>query len=267
MVNYQALDSILKSLNLLAIRDTYKKVEQQIQKTKLGFVDYLYELVQIEIQAKHEKHISGLLKTAKLPRNKLLDDFDISRIPKLHPGVIKNLSEGSFIDKAENILIFGNPGTGKTHLAISLCREWCLQGKKCIYISAANLVQQLVEAKNSFKLNNVLQRFDKFEVLVIDDISYIPYDKIEADLLFILLAQRYEQRSTVITSNLVFSKWHQIFKDEMQAAAAIDRLVHHATILELNAESFRAAAAQTKLMAINNNHIDNNKQEVRTMIA
>ena len=119
-----------------------------------------------------------------------------------------------------------------------------MQARKCLYTSAASLVQQLLIAKNKLDLNNFIKRLDKYEVLVIDDISYIPYQKEESDLLFVLLAERYEQRSLVITSNLVFSKWNQIFQDEMTTTAAIDRLVHHATILELNTESYRMNAAK-----------------------
>ena len=119
-----------------------------------------------------------------------------------------------------------------------------MQARKCLYLSAASLVQQLLIAKRKLDLNNFIKRLDKYEVLVIDDISYIPYEKEESDLLFVLLAERYEQRSLVITSNLVFSKWNQIFQDEMTTTAAIDRLVHHATILELNTESYRMNVAK-----------------------
>ena len=127
---------------------------------------------------------------------------------------------------------------------MALTKEWCMQARKCLYLSAANLVQQLLIAQSKLDLNNFIKRLDKYEVLVIDDISYIPYKKEESDLLFVLLAERYEQRSLVITSNLVFSKWNQIFQDEMTTTAAIDRLVHHATILELNTESYRMNAAK-----------------------
>ena len=238
------LDSMLKGLSLLAIRETYSKIAEQSEKQGISYIDYLCELVEIETSCRHQKHIAHLLKLAKLPRNKLLSDFDISRLPDLHPGVIKTLSEGDFIDRCENVLIFGNPGTGKTHLAIALAREWCLQGRRCLYINASSLVQQLVTAKRNNRLSNLLKNLDKKEALIIDDISYVPYEKAETDLLFLLLAERYEQRSIIITSNLVFSGWHQIFKDEMTTAAAIDRLVHHSTILELNTESYRIAMAK-----------------------
>ena len=165
--------------------------------------------------------------------------------------MVKNIQTGDFIDKCENILIFGNPGTGKTHIAIALAQEWCVQARKCFFTTAANLVQQLLAAKSKLLMNNLIKRLDKFEVLIIDDISYIPYSKEESDLLFVLLAERYEQRSVVITSNLVFSKWNVIFKDEMTTAAAIDRLVHHSTIIELNAESYRMKSA--KNIKSNNN--------------
>ena len=238
------LDSMLKGLSLLTIKEVYSPIAEQAEKLRLTYTDYLYELVQSETEQRHQKNVLHLLRLAKLPRNKLLLDFDISRIPGLHPGLVKTLSEGAFIDRCENLLFFGNPGTGKTHLTIALAREWCLQGRKCLYINAASLVQQLITAKLNNKLSNLLKSLDKKEVLIIDDISYVPYDKAETDLLFLLLAERYEQRSTVITSNIPFSGWNQVFKDEMTTAAAIDRLVHHATILELNTESYRITTAK-----------------------
>ena len=249
MIN-QTLDTMLESLNLLTIRDVYNKISEKMSKERCGHIDYLQELARIELEQRHQKSIIQLLKLAKLPRDKLLIEFDITNIPSLHPGLLKNLTSGEFIDRYENLLIFGNPGTGKSHLSMALAREWCLQGRKCLYLSAANLVQQLLSAKSKMGLNNLIKKLDKFEVLIIDDISYIPYDKTESDVLFVLLAERYEQRSTVITSNLAFSGWNQIFKDEMTTAAAIDRLVHHSIILELNTKSYRMKAAENNQQAV-----------------
>jgi len=236
----------LEALNLLAMLSVYQDLANKITNAKQSPIDYLEELTRIELEQRNQKHIQYLLKSAKLPRDKLLLDFDITRIPTLTFGLIQNLSSGDFIDRQENLLIFGNPGTGKSHLSIALAREWCQQGRKYLYTTAASLVQDLLVAKSKMSLNNLIKKLDRFEVLIIDDISYIPYERAESDVLFVLLAQRYEQRSIVITSNLVFSGWSQIFKDEMSTNAAIDRLVHHSTILELNSESYRIKAAKDK---------------------
>lgn len=236
----------LEALNLLAMLNIYQDLALKIMNAKQSPIDYLEELTRIELEQRNQKHIQYLLKSAKLPRNKLLVDFDITRIPSLTHGLLQNLSGGDFIDRQENLLIFGNPGTGKSHLSIALAREWCMQGRKCLYTTAANLVQNLLVAKNKIALSELIKKLDRFEVLIIDDISYIPYERAESDVLFVLLAERYEQRSIVITSNLAFSGWGQIFKDEMSTNAAIDRLVHHSIILELNSESYRIKAAKDK---------------------
>lgn len=241
----------LESLNLLAMLNVYQELSKQIIKANQGPIDYLEELTRIEVEHRNQKHVDYLLKLAKLPRNKLLLDFDTTRIPTLHPGLLKNLSSGEFIDRQENLLVFGNPGTGKSHLSIALAREWCLQGRKCLYTTAAGLVQDLLVAKSKMNLSGFIKKLDRFEILIIDDISYIPYDRSESDVLFVLLAERYEQRSIAITSNLAFSGWRQIFKDEMSTNAAIDRLVHHSTILELNSESYRIKAAKDKGQILN----------------
>ena len=236
----------LEALNLLAMLSVYQDLASKITNAKQSPIDYLDELTRIELEQRNQKHIQHLLKSAKLPRDKLLLDFDITRIPTLTSGLIQTLSSGDFIDRQENLLIFGNPGTGKSHLSIALSREWCQQGRKCLYTTAASLVQNLLVAKSKMSINNLIKKLDRYEVLIIDDISYIPYERAESDVLFVLLAERYEQRSIVITSNLVFSGWSQIFKDEMSTNAAIDRLVHHSTILELNSESYRIKAAKDK---------------------
>jgi DNA replication protein DnaC len=244
MLMAATLEQQLKELRLPTFIREYVPAAQTCEKQKQSYIDYLGVLVQHELEERCQQRIKKLLKKAKLPRSKLLSDFDCNRIDGLSQTLVEQLADGNFIDKYKNILIFGNPGTGKTHLSIALSREWCLRGRKVYYTNAAALVQDLLQAKEKLKLNQIIKRFDTFEILVIDDISYVPYSREEMDVLFQLLSARYETRSTAITSNLPFGKWNVIFKDEITTAAVVDRLVHHSVILELNTESYRIADAK-----------------------
>lgn len=242
----EQLEAMLYAFHLPSFKKHYQSHARTCEKEKIDHVGYLYELSKAEAEDRYNRRTERLLRVAKLPRGKRLEDFELSKLPSLSPSTVKQLSEGRCLDQCENILIFGNPGTGKTHLAIAISREWCLRGRQVYFTTAAALVQDLLVAKRDLKFNSLLKKFDKFEAIVIDDLSYIPQEREETDVLFLLLAERYERRSVVITSNLPFSKWDTIFKDPMTAMAAVDRLVHHSTILELNGESYRAKEATKK---------------------
>jgi DNA replication protein DnaC len=157
------------------------------------------------------------------------------------------LCEGGFIERAENLLAFGLPGRGKTHLVCAIGLELIQRGHTVHFTPTYALVQRLLAARRDLALEKELHRLDAFDVLILDDIGYIQQDRDEMEVLFTLLAERYERRSVVVASNLVFSQWDRIFKDPMTTAAAIDRIVHHAVILELTGPSYRAEAAKARL--------------------
>lgn len=238
------LDTLLKDLNLGAFREHYQKVVELSEKNNASMETFLFELCQLEYNKRHEAKINRLIKNAKLPKDKHLCDFDFKAIPDLSVSTINRLATGIFMDKAENILIFGNPGTGKTHLSIALAREWCLTGRKVRFYQAYELVQDLLISKRNLEMGKFIKRLNQYDILIIDDISYVPFDRKETDVLFNLMSSRYENKSMLITSNTVFSNWESIFKDKMTTAAAIDRVVHHSTILELNTDSYRASKAK-----------------------
>jgi len=164
----------------------------------------------------------------------------MSRLPSMLAAQVNALLEGSFVERSENVLAFGNPGSGKTHLLCAIAQELIhRQGRRLLFTPCSLLVQQLLVAKRDLKLPRLLKGLSKYDVLIIDDIGYVEQNREEMEVLFILLADRYERGSLMITSNLPFSKWERIFKDPMTTAAAIDRLVHHSIILELNLPSYR----------------------------
>jgi DNA replication protein DnaC len=243
------LDALLKSLRLPTIIQNYRDFAARAEKEKFGFIDYLYELCQIESADKQDKRSVRLLSESRLPHGKTLDNYEFSRQPNLSRSLMNELAEGSLLDRCENILFFGVPGTGKSHLAVGLGREWCLRRRRVLFMKSAALVQSLLIAKRDLKLNEYIKDLDRFEAICIDDISYIPQTREETDVLFTLLAERYERRSVIVTSNLAFSDWSQIFKDKMTTLAAIDRLVHHAVVIELEGPSVRGEVAEQRSKA------------------
>lgn len=237
------LEALLKGFHLPSFANNYQQFARQAEKERIDHVGYLYHLSKTESEDRYNRRTDRLIRQAKLPRGKTLDAFDLARFEGISESQVSELAEGTCLDSAENILIFGNPGTGKSHLAAALGREWCLRGRTTFFTTASALVQDLLCSKRDLKLNQMLKRLDRFDALIIDDISYVPQDREETDVLFVLMAERYEQRSLIVTSNLPFSQWDRIFKDTVTTMAAVDKLVHHATVLELNGESYRVQSA------------------------
>src|SRR5262249_52530602 len=182
----EELESMLFSFHLPSFKKHYLMHARQCEKEKIDHVGYLYELSKTETEDRYNRRTERLLRTARLPRGKRLEDFEFSNVPSLSPSRVKELADGSCLDHCENILVFGNPGTGKTHLAIGLAREWCLRGRQTYFTTAAALVQDLLVAKRDLKFNSLLKRMDKFEAIIVDDLSYIPQEREETDVLFLL---------------------------------------------------------------------------------
>jgi DNA replication protein DnaC len=229
----------LKELRLPAIRACYREEAENARKASLTYERYLAELVEREAEARRCSRVERLLRASKLPPGKTMASFDASRLPAKVASQLSVLLEGSFLDRAENVLAFGNPGSGKTHLLSAIGHELVHQDRRVVFTTCGLLVQDLLVAKRELRLAKALKKLAKFEALIIDDIGYVQHDREEMEVLFTLLAERYERRSVMLTSNLPFSKWELIFKDPMTTAAAIDRLVHHSVILELNLSSYR----------------------------
>jgi len=244
MVNNQLLISYLKELHVPTIRECYEDIARTAEQESLSYECYLLELAEKECEARRERRIDRLLRESRLPLEKNIDSFDLKRIPVKVRQQVTTLLDGSFLDRKENVLAFGNPGTGKTHLLCALGQELIRSGRRVYFTSCSLLVQNLLIAKQDLKLSRMIKRLSKHDAIIIDDIGYVQQSREEMEVLFTLLAERYERGSIMITSNLPFSKWETIFKDPMTTAAAIDRLVHHSIILELNIKSYRMEKAQ-----------------------
>lgn len=236
--------ALLKELHLPAIRDNFEAKAVEAAKEDSSNLTYLRELLELECTQRREKSVMRRLRESNLPLEKNFDTLSLERLGRKVAQQVAVLREGLFLERRENVLAFGCPGSGKTHLLAALGQELVRAGHRAYFTSTSLLVQELLRAKAELKLDKHLKKLALFDVIIIDDIGYVQQDRQEMEVLFTLLAARYERGSVMITSNLSFSKWEAIFKDPMTTAAAIDRLVHHCVILELNVPSFRMEKAQ-----------------------
>lgn len=243
------LTDSLRELHLPTFRENFEPLARQAEQETLSYEQYLLELSLRECETRRANRIDRLLRQSRLPLEKTLENFELKRLPTKVARQVRTLLDGSFVDRRENLLVFGKSGSGKTHLLCAVAQELIRSGRKVCFRTCSLLVQELLIAKRDLKLSKSLKQFAGFEALIIDDIGYVQQSREEMEVLFTLLAERYERGSVLLTSNLPFSQWEQIFKDPMTTAAAIDRLVHHSVILELNISSYRleqAKAAQQK---------------------
>ena len=236
----EGLAVLLRSFHLPTMAGIWEQSVTRAERENWGYKRLLQYLCESEAQDRRERKMQRLFKESDLPEGKTLGNLDEQLLTPKIRRLLPTLLEGHFVERAENILAFGLPGRGKTHFLVALGRELILRHRHTVLFAPTfKLVQRLLAAKKEFRLEKELRRLDNYSAIILDDIGYVQQDRQEMEVLFTFLAERYERRSVLISSNLVFSKWDQIFKDPMTTMAAIDRLVHHATILEFNGPSIR----------------------------
>jgi len=236
------LEMLFREFCLPTMAARFADLIQSAEAQNWGYRRLLLQLCEAEAADRRERKRERLLRESKLPSGKTLGNLEEGQLPAKVRRQLPTLLEGGFVERAENLLVFGLPGRGKTHFLCALGRELILRRGATVYFTPTfKLVQQLLTAKKELRLDGLLKKLDRFEAIILDDLGYVQQSREEMEVLFTFLAERYERRSVLVSSNLVFSKWDQIFKDPMTTMAAVDRLVHHAIILEFNGESLRVS--------------------------
>jgi DNA replication protein DnaC len=244
------LRTMLRTLHLSGVADNFADLAVKAATAHLPYETYLAEVVRCECLLREQRRIARLLRQSGLPAEKTFQTLQLDRFPPVVQQQVAHLRSGTFLGDAVNVVAAGKPGVGKSHLLAALGYELILHGKAVLWTSTASLVQRLLVAKRDLRLPQELARLDRYACLILDDIGYVQHERDEMEVLFTLLAERYERRSVAISTNLVFSEWERIFKDPMTTLAAIDRVVHHSVILDLmGMDSYRAQEATAQLGA------------------
>jgi len=257
MSQHEQLLTYCKSLRLPSLGEVLAETLLRAEREAWSLETCLLHLLESEVEGRRRRRIERLLQQSQLPPGKTLAQFDQSRLPVRIRRLLPQLQTGDFVDRCQNLLFFGLPGTGKTHCAAGLGHALIESGRSVLFLPTFKLVGRLLAAKRDYALERELRQLDRFEVVILDDIGYVQQSREEMEVLFTFLAERYERRSLMITSNLVFSEWNKIFKDPLTTAAAIDRIVHHSIIIEFGKEikSLRMEAAaqrnQQPLLTLN----------------
>ena len=233
------LETYLRQLRLPAVASNYRSFAADAAQKQLDYPRYLLALVELEIQTRAQNRIQRRVKEARFPVLKELADFDFSALPSLNQARILDLARGAYIPKHETLIFIGNPGLGKTHLSIALALAACRQGRKVRFWTAAGLVNELLAAQEQNRLHRLIAQAQKQDLIVLDELGFIPFTPNGAHALFTFCSELYERTAMILTTNLQFANWMQLFGDERLTAALLDRLTHHSHILELTGDSFR----------------------------
>jgi len=233
------METYLKKLRLPSVAQHYRKLASQSAQGNLTHEQFLLALLEQEVQSQEENTRKARIKQARFPMPKTLEQFNFSVLPSLNKPLVLKLAQGEYLSKAENIVLAGNSGTGKSHIAIALGMEACAQAKRVGFYTAADLVNTLLEANSQYRLSRVEHKLQTLDLLIVDELGYLDLDDKGLKLLFSVFANRYERKSTLITTNLPFQQWESIFKDSAMTVALVDRLTHHCHIIEMNGDSYR----------------------------
>ncbi|MCM3406062.1 MULTISPECIES: IS21-like element helper ATPase IstB [Bacillaceae] len=233
------VDHMTKQLRMPTMANQYRSLAREAEERNLSYEEYLLALLEVEVQTRDESQKQRRLKQAAFPVQKTLDTYDFSLMPSLNRNRFLTLAKGEFVDRKENIIFLGNSGTGKTHLATALGVEMVQNGFKTKFITASELVEELLMANEEHKLGALEKKWLKFDVIIVDELGYVPFSKTGSELLFQFFSSRYERASVIITTNLDFTEWTSLFGDEKMTAALLDRLTHRSHIHLLNGESYR----------------------------
>ena len=234
----------LHALKLPTMAESFSEIALKAVRNGLSHEAYLHELVRLEWEAREQRRRARLLQESGLPREKSFRTLQLGAFPPLIRQQIERLRSGAFVQQAVNVVVVGKPGAGKSHLLASLGHALIEQGTPVLWRSTAQLMQRLLAAKRDLRLPQELAKLDRFGCLILDDIGYVQHDQDEMEILFTLLSERYERKTVMISTNLVFSEWTRIFKSPMTTMAAIDRVVHHCVIVDMMAiDSYRAKEA------------------------
>jgi DNA replication protein DnaC len=233
------LKANLKQLKLPTMLAACEKLAREAAANNQPYEDYLLSLTEQEVAARSANALAARIRAAAFPVAKDFDTYDFSSLPTLPKQKVLDLTRGDWIEQRYNCCLIGNAGTGKTHVATALGLAACRQGKRVRFFTAAGLVTQLEEAQQQHRLDRFLGQLDRAELLICDELGYLSFSRAGAELLFQVFAERYERRSLLLTSNLAFGDWGQVFQGERMTAALLDRLTHRCHIFEMNGESYR----------------------------